>query len=96
MRVSGKPVFDEAVNRHPNLKGPLSAWHGLVSKAKWRNFAELRADMPATDYVEGKFVFNIKGNNYRLVAKIDFQRQRVMIRWFGTHAEYDRLNIGEV
>lgn len=56
----------------------------------------MKRDMPTVDLIGTKAVFSIKGNRYRLVADIDFERSRLFFKWFGPHAEYDRLNIEEL
>lgn len=59
----------------------------------WSNHAELKQDFPSADYVgEGRYVFNIKGNNYRMVVIVLFIDDILTIRFVGTHAEYDKIN----
>lgn len=71
----------------------LEEWYQMVSVAGWASFADLRADMPATDLIGGdRFVFNIRGNHYRLLAAMMFKTRTILIRGIFTHAEYSKLS----
>lgn len=71
----------------------LERWYHIAQDAQWRNFSEIREDFPATDYVGNQhYVFNIKGNNYRLVVVIKFTIGRVFVRFVGTHGDYDKID----
>lgn len=67
-----------------------------MEKACWRSFNDIRQCYPATDKVGKRYVFDIRGNRYRLVAAVDFEAGVVRVRWFGTHAEYDKIKVEEV
>ena len=70
----------------------LAEWYQIATAADWASFGELRHDMPATDLIGGdRFVFNIKGNNYRLLAAVMFKTRTILIRGIFTHAEYSKL-----
>ncbi len=72
---------------------PLKTWFNVVRKAQWASHADVKADFGAgADLAHGKYVFDIKGNRYRLVCLVDFVRHGVLVRWIGTHVEYDELN----
>ena len=72
---------------------PLKTWYAVVDHAIWRSHADVKADFGAgVDLAHGKYVFDIKGNDYRLICVIDFVRHGVLVLWVGTHAEYDELN----
>jgi mRNA interferase HigB len=74
----------------PELQTHLRAWVKLAEKAEWHQFSDVRASLKTADQV-GKFcVFNIHGNRYRLICDIHYNRGKVYIRHFLTHAEYDR------
>jgi mRNA interferase HigB len=76
--------------KHPNAKPSLQGWYIRTRYARWTNFVELRQLFPSADQV-GKFtIFNIGGNNYRLITFIDYEYHKVFIRHVLTHAEYDR------
>jgi mRNA interferase HigB len=75
---------------HLDAKGPLDAWFKVMSRVGFRNLMEIRAVFPATDDVQGLCVFNIGGNKFRLVAKVEYRWQKVFIKAVLTHEEYDR------
>lgn len=75
---------------------PLKAWYAVVREASWRHFAELKAQFGSASAVGERVVFNIAGNKYRLVAWINYDFYTVYVRFVGTHAEYDRLDIEDV
>jgi mRNA interferase HigB len=68
----------------------LRSWWATVQAADWTNFSEVRRSFSSASYVDPYTVFNIKGNTYRLVTYIDYERGLVVMKWFGTHAEYDK------
>jgi mRNA interferase HigB len=74
---------------------PLKAWHAITSKASWRHFMDVKAQFGSASAVGDRIVFNIAGNKYRLVTYINFAFYTVYIRFIGTHAEYDALDIEE-
>ena len=75
----------------------MKAWYQEVEKAKWNNLNELKLEYPNASILENNRVcFNIKGNNYRLIVKINFPYQMVWIRFIGTHAEYDKINANQI
>ena len=76
---------------------PLRRWWKRVSAAEWGGLADVRRDFPATDLVRGHkgdlLVFNIGGNDFRLVCRIEFGEAPLFILWVGTHAEYDKVDV---
>jgi mRNA interferase HigB len=75
-----------------NAIDALNDWYMRVKLADWSSFNELKKEFPSCDYVgNDRFVFNIKGNRYRLIAIIHFDVRTVYIRFIGTHAEYDKI-----
>jgi mRNA interferase HigB len=82
---------------HKAVKAALDAWFHEVVRAKWEGPADLRASYRNASIVGSeRVVFNIKGNSYRLVVAVDYRRQSVFIKWFGTHADYDRIDVRTV
>lgn len=80
-----------------SLKGHLDAWFAETAKAAWRNSAELKRQYGSASIVSSeRVVFNIKGNHYRLVVAIDYNFQIVLIKWLGSHAEYDKIDAKKV
>ena len=79
--------------KHASSKVALEDWYQNVNKAKWMNLNQLKNDFLSADYVgNNRVVFNIKGNDFRLVAIIIYISQKVYIIWIGTHSEYDKIN----
>jgi mRNA interferase HigB len=75
----------------------LDAWFGLVSRAAWRNSAELKQQHRTASIVSSeRVVFNIRGNEFRLVAAVDYQHGFVLVLWVGTHREYDQIDVKKV
>ena len=70
----------------------LQDWFKRVKKAEWDNFADLRKSFNAVDAVgNSRYVFNIKGNQYRLIAKVMFTIKQVSVRWVGNHKDYEKI-----
>jgi len=82
---------------HPKAKIPLLHWYEIVKKAKWKNLSDIKEDFRTVDYVgNNRYVFDIKGNDYRIVVIIIFQSQKVYIRFIGTHDQYDRISVKNI
>lgn len=81
----------------PALKAALDAWFDEVRKARWSSTADLKRLYATASVVSSdRVVFNIRGNHYRLVAAIDFEKSIIWIKWVGEHADYDRIDVAEV
>lgn len=81
----------------PALKSALDAWFAEVSKGAWSSTADVKRLYASASIVNAdRIVFNIKGNDYRLVVAVDFEKSIVWIKWIGTHKDYDRINVKEV
>lgn len=92
MRVIAKSTLVEYYTKHPQAQQPLEDWYETTKRAEWQNINDIRAVFNTVDYVGNeRYVFNIKGNDYRLVVVIRFTKGRVYIRFIGTHAEYDKI-----
>jgi mRNA interferase HigB len=75
----------------------LNAWFHEVQSAKWGSSSDVkRLYATASIITAERIVFNIKGNNYRLVVAVDFDKQIVWIKWIGTHNEYDKIDVSKV
>jgi len=90
MHVISRKRLLEAAVLHGDLAEPLDVWYRIAKKARWRNLAELRQQLPSADLVGMLTVFNIKGNRYRLIAEVFFDSQVILVRHVLTHAEYDK------
>jgi len=93
MQVLAKSALRAFWEQHPQAETPLKMWHAIVSKAAWKNFAELKASFGSADMVgDSRVVFNIGGNKFRLVARVSFEYGRVMVKFIGTHKDYDKID----
>ena len=82
---------------HTALKGALEAWFAEARKAKWPSMAAMKQQYQTASVVSAdRVVFNIKGNDYRLVVAVDFEKSILWIKWIGTHAEYDHIDVKTV
>ena len=76
------------------VQDQLDAWYGVVSRTVWRSSAELKQQFRTASIVSSeRVVFNIKGNEFRLVVAADYEHGFVLILWLGTHREYDRIDV---
>ena len=75
---------------HPQAESPLRGWFTLTQAAEWGNFADLRGTFPSADLVGNCVVFNIGGNNFRLIARVFFASHKVYVLRVMTHSECDR------
>lgn len=80
-------------NQYPTASEALLRWYLITFEANWKNAHDISQDFGFVDAVgNDRYVFNISGNKYRLVAMIHFTTRTVYIRFIGTHVEYDRIN----
>jgi mRNA interferase HigB len=83
--------------QQPAVKAQLDAWYQVVHAARWKSSAELKAQFASASILSAeRVVFNIKGNDYRLIVSIDYHYQFLRIKWLGTHKEYDDIDAREV
>ncbi len=81
----------------PALKAAVDAWYSEVKKAEWSSTADVKRLYATASIISAdRIVFNIKGNSYRLVVAVDFEKAIVFIKWIGTHADYDRIDVRTV
>ncbi|MFB2898505.1 type II toxin-antitoxin system HigB family toxin [Aerosakkonemataceae cyanobacterium BLCC-F50] len=92
MHVITYKRLKEFWEQHPNSQTSLQTWYERTKKVQWETFADLRQVFPSADLVGKLTVFNISGNNYRLIALVDYKYKKVFIRNVLTHAEYDTDN----
>jgi mRNA interferase HigB len=75
---------------HKTAQKPLDSWYRVAKKANWQSLADVRVNYPHADAVGRCTVFNIGGNKYRLIVKIEYKLQPIYIKYVQTHAEYDK------
>ena len=97
MRVIAKKALREFWGHHPDAEEPLLAWYREVEREDRDTPAKVKAKYGSASIVgNNRVVFNIKGNDYRVVVRINYPYRVVYIRFVGTHAEYDRIDAEEV
>ena len=94
MHVISEKALREFWEIHADVKDPLKSWLTAAKRAKWQNLSEVRQTFDSADVAGVYTIFNIRGNTYRLVTAIHYNRQKVYIRHVFTHAEYDGWNKG--
>ena len=81
-------------DRHPPAATPIKAWYGVTAKAQWTCPADIKRHFGVSvDFVaDNRVIFDLGGNKYRLVVHVSYTFQRILIKFIGTHAEYDKIN----
>jgi len=93
MEITQRYKLHEFAKKHTDALKPLNIWIERIEKAEWTNHNELKANFPGADYVtNNRYVFNIKGNSYRIIVVLIFFAGELNIRFAGTHAEYDKID----
>ncbi len=93
MQVIAKRTLKLFWTINPRAETPLRSWHSLVTAAEWTGPADIRAQFRSADFVgDNRVIFDIGGNKFRLVAHVAYAYRRVLVKFLGTHSEYDRIN----
>jgi mRNA interferase HigB len=93
MRVIAISALREFWSKHPDAETPLRSWYAEASRATWRTPGEIkRSHRNASLPPNNRVVFNIKGNDYRLVVAVHYNRGIMFVRFIGTHGQYDRID----
>jgi mRNA interferase HigB len=83
--------------KHPKAMIPLQSWYAIASRAKWATPADVKADYRSASFLAGnRVVFNVKGNDYRLIVVAHYNRGVLYVRFVGTHAQYDQIDAGSI
>ena len=97
MRIIAISTLRDYWEKHPETRQPLSEWYVKVERARWESFNDMKRDFGSVDYVGNqRYVFNIKGNNHRLVVAVKFTPKLVYIRFVGTHEEYEKVDVKNI
>ena len=92
MVIIKKSALNSFGAKHPDAIPALNEWYAKVKSADWRNHAELKTTFLTADYIANeRYVFNIKGNHYRIVARIRFSSRTVFIKFIGPHNAFDKI-----
>jgi mRNA interferase HigB len=93
MHVISYKTIIEFIKDHPDAELKLGRWYKWMKRGKFRNLNDIKGRFPGVDYIgNDRYVFNISGNKYRLIAVVFLSTQIVLIRFIGTHAEYNKIN----
>lgn len=93
MRIFTEQTLKEYIAKNPKSKVALQEWVTIVKRSNWKCFSDVKSAFNSVDNVGNQhYVFNIKGNTYRLVVVIKFTIRFVYIRFIGTHKEYDKID----
>ncbi|HEX5363529.1 MAG TPA: type II toxin-antitoxin system HigB family toxin [Gallionella sp.] len=97
MRVIAISTLREFWEKHPQAETPLRSWYADACYADWKTPSDIKAAHRKASFVgNNRIVFNIKGNDYRLIVAVHYNRGMLYIRFVGTHAEYNAINAGKV
>jgi mRNA interferase HigB len=92
-RIIAKRTLKEFWGKHPDAEQYLKTWYETAKQANWKSPQDIKKTYANASIVAGnRVVFNIKGNDYRLIVKFNYQRQWAFIRFVGTHANYDKVD----
>lgn len=91
MKVLGKNIIEQFYKKHSDSKSALIAWHRDACDSTWNSPQDIKNRYGSADFLSNnRVIFNIKGNNYRLVIQVRYQNGIAVVLWVGTHAEYNK------
>jgi mRNA interferase HigB len=97
LRVIAKKTLVEFWSKHTDSEQSLKSWYQEVIKGKWKNNNEIKNDYPNLSILkDNRVCFNIKGNHYRLIVKINYNFQIMWIRFIGTHKDYNNIDANKI
>ena len=97
MKIFSRGTLRDFCERHGDCELQLKTWSHEAEKSNWSSINELKKEYPSASILkDNRIVFNVKGNDYRLIVKFNFDYQLAWVRFIGTHAEYDKINANEI
>jgi len=97
MRVIAKRTIRNYIAQHPDCEQALLTWHKEAKAAKWKSPSDIKLKYHSASIINNnRVVFNLKGNHYRLVVKINYSLFIVWIKFIGTHAQYDKIDVSKI
>jgi mRNA interferase HigB len=97
MRVVAISTLRAFWTKHPDAQTPLQAWYALASRGQWKSPSDIKvAYRNASFTANNRVVFNIKGNDYRLVVLVRYEKGLLFVKFVGTHAQYDKIDVSTV
>ena len=92
MKIRKREILDNYVVEHADSRAAIQRWLDIVEEAEWKSHIDLKNSFPSADYIGNeRYVFNVKGNKYRIIVVVIFIAGLISIDFVGTHAEYDKL-----
>jgi len=97
VRVIARKTLKLFWKKHRDCEQQLKTWYDETKEAGWQTPRDIKVNYPSASFLEdNRVVFNIKGNTYRLIVKINYKYEMVWIRFIGTHAAYDKINASKI
>ena len=97
MRVIAKKTLREFWEKHADCEEQLKSWYHEAESANWKSPNDIKTNYPSASILaDNRVVFNIKGNKYRLIVKINYDYEVTWIRFVGTHAQYDKIDANKI
>ncbi len=97
MRIIARHIIDEFEVKHPDATTALETWYKICKNQKWAQPVDIKNDQANTSIIaNNRVVFNIKGNDYRLVVAVDYKRQIFFIKFLDTHEEYNKIDASSI
>ncbi len=97
LRIIARKILREFWEIHPDSEQQLKSWFQEASKSKWVKPDDIKKQYQSASFLtNNRVVFNIRGNNFRLIVKVNYDYQIIWIRFIGTHAEYDKINANTI
>jgi len=96
-RIFAKSTLRMFWEKYPDSEQYLKTWYDTAMSSEWRTPADVKKSYASASILkDSRIVFNIKGNAYRLIAKLNYEKQLIFIRFIGTHTEYDKIDANRI
>ena len=96
MQVIARRTLREFWTRHPHAEGPIRAWLAVAARARWSSSNDIKRQFGVDFVSDNRVIFDIGGNKYRLIVHVSYLYGRVLVKFVGTHAEYDRIDAATI
>ena len=97
MRIFNTSTLKKNWEKYPDTEQQLKSWNKVAINSDWKTPNDVKATYPNSSILQNnRVVFNIKGNSYRLITELNYAFRSIFIKWFGTHAEYDKIDANTI
>lgn len=97
MKILNKKILDSFASKHSDVRIALERFINIIEEADWKSHSDVKRDFPSADYVcNQRYVFNIKGNKYRIVVLIIFISDLLIVKYIGKHSDYDLIDCSKI